>query len=352
MSMRRWIEIVERVGRLNEDTQSTQTIDNPAFEQWFGHSKVVDSHGRPLVVYHGTFRDFDEFMSGSHFGDIEAANSRIETKAARNPDRFTSNSGVIMPVYLSIQNPLRIEDDGGLVDGYDLVYAALEAKAITREETDFLLQNVRSSGVAQLRLFKLLHEKGYNGLVYRNVIEGNGDSWVPFFKHQIKSVFNRGTFSRLSDKILETTTGRRKVPLYHITDSSRLLSIQTRGLCPSFSREPAFRGRYVYLSNSAAHAEGYGDHHSDWKGAPVLLGMFSDQLDQSLLGPDDVDLPDLLGQRDWRGVSWHQSLRISGQCTYAGIIPPEIIQVSRAGSDDFRPLIVIDLSKASNAPRS
>jgi hypothetical protein len=28
--------------------------DNPAFRRWFGHSKVVDASGEPLVVYHGT----------------------------------------------------------------------------------------------------------------------------------------------------------------------------------------------------------------------------------------------------------------------------------------------------------
>jgi hypothetical protein len=42
------------------------------FWKWFGDSKVVDSEGRPLVVYHGTDTDFDQFIpkgrTASFFG--------------------------------------------------------------------------------------------------------------------------------------------------------------------------------------------------------------------------------------------------------------------------------------------
>jgi hypothetical protein len=38
------------------------------FWNWFGNSKAVDTDGRPLVVYHGTFKDFDQF-------DLSKANS-------------------------------------------------------------------------------------------------------------------------------------------------------------------------------------------------------------------------------------------------------------------------------------
>jgi len=40
--------------------RSVQT-DTPEFRRWFGKSKVVDEHGRPRVVYHGTNADFNEF---------------------------------------------------------------------------------------------------------------------------------------------------------------------------------------------------------------------------------------------------------------------------------------------------
>ncbi|MDR0646171.1 MAG: hypothetical protein LBG46_04225, partial [Elusimicrobiota bacterium] len=42
--------------------QSTADItQTPAFKKWFGDSKVVDSEGRPLVVYHNTTKSFNKF---------------------------------------------------------------------------------------------------------------------------------------------------------------------------------------------------------------------------------------------------------------------------------------------------
>lgn len=36
------------------------------FAEWFGDSKVVDQHGRPLIVYHGTATDLSSFSSDFH----------------------------------------------------------------------------------------------------------------------------------------------------------------------------------------------------------------------------------------------------------------------------------------------
>ena len=64
---------------------------------------------------------------------------------------------------------------------------------------------------------------------------------------------------------------------------------------------------------------------------------------RGLLGPDDVDLPDILGRdRDWRSVSWARSLRLSGQCAYAAVIPPGALRISRMGKSGFHPLTGVD----------
>lgn len=131
------------------------------------------------------------------------------------------------------------------------------------------------------------------------------------------------------------------VPLYHLTDAARAASIRELGLDPEASREPAFRGRHIYLSHDARHALAYENHHGDWRGRPVLLRISSSELDPALLGPDDVDLPDLLEQegngRQWSDVSWVDSLRISGQCTYAGVIPASAI--SFLDGTDWMPML-------------
>jgi len=35
--------------------------ESSAFKSWFGESKIVDEHGKPLVVYHGTRHEFSRF---------------------------------------------------------------------------------------------------------------------------------------------------------------------------------------------------------------------------------------------------------------------------------------------------
>ena len=93
--------------------------DTPEFRKWFGDSKVVGEDGRPLVVYHGTAKDFSVFDfgrsgestgntgfygSGSYFSQDAEDASAYASWARRLEDDATN----VMPVYLSIQNPLYI----------------------------------------------------------------------------------------------------------------------------------------------------------------------------------------------------------------------------------------------------
>ena len=50
-------------------TSGDQT-ESPAFKSWFGESKIVDEHGKPLVVYHGTRHEFSRFDIDK--GQVEA----------------------------------------------------------------------------------------------------------------------------------------------------------------------------------------------------------------------------------------------------------------------------------------
>jgi hypothetical protein len=90
-----------------------------AFRVWFGDSKVVSFDGRPLVVYHGTQYDFDAFdpeMQGDtvYSGDVGFffTNNPVEANGYATFD-WDRESPVpnVMPVYLSLQNPLLIDID-------------------------------------------------------------------------------------------------------------------------------------------------------------------------------------------------------------------------------------------------
>lgn len=62
------------------------------FSDWFVRSKVVDAHGEPLVVYHGSHSEFSVFEQqpgahlGFHFGNAVSANIRLEDTADSTMD--------------------------------------------------------------------------------------------------------------------------------------------------------------------------------------------------------------------------------------------------------------------------
>ena len=114
--VQRFREMAKLAGiRKSQDRKSGEQTDAPEFKAWFKDSKVVDADGKPLVVYHGTYslpgfdggefsfdakgiNDFGDADLGFFFGGPNVANA------------FAGNdteSG-ILPVYLSIQNPLSV----------------------------------------------------------------------------------------------------------------------------------------------------------------------------------------------------------------------------------------------------
>jgi len=67
-----------------------RNVDNPAFKDFFGKSKVVDDEGAPLILFHGTPHDFDAFQPGgteSAFGSAIYFSSGADD-VARNYSRI------------------------------------------------------------------------------------------------------------------------------------------------------------------------------------------------------------------------------------------------------------------------
>ena len=117
--------------------------ETPEFKKWFGDSKIVNSDGKPLVVYHGTKASFNEFDSlkvgtasdqgwyGSGFyftPDPEVASDVYAKRVGDGTDGAN-----VMPVYLSIKNPYdwRSENSIGLFQNN--AGASLEKRAELEE---------------------------------------------------------------------------------------------------------------------------------------------------------------------------------------------------------------------------
>lgn len=109
------------------------------FKNWFGNSKVVDEKGQPLVVYHGTGADFDEFKrkfakegrigKGFYFATdpTQASNYAFNS-------RQKGGEPNVMPVYLKASNILNTPsyDKSKPIDGikYGGMYLVYDPKQI------------------------------------------------------------------------------------------------------------------------------------------------------------------------------------------------------------------------------
>ena len=110
--------------------EAAEPVDSQAFKDWFGdwtsdranHSQVVDDQGRPLIVYHGTGANIEEFLpeftgqgndqygSGFYFTTDRETAEGYTTRTLNDQSKpgGTDNPNVI-PAYLNIRNPLVVE---------------------------------------------------------------------------------------------------------------------------------------------------------------------------------------------------------------------------------------------------
>jgi hypothetical protein len=206
---------------------SLRNTDTPAFKQWFKDSKVVDKKGDPLVVYHGTAYDFSEFSPerlGSNTGAPSARagffftarpktaeyyakgqfpNLESAAKAkrqiayvydtptgeyqegARVIDIKFSEEGTtpnIMPVYLSLQNPLTYDFKNKVYR--DKKYWELIDQAKKEGRDGVILKNTYDSG----------EYSRFDAIIRHGRFKGE-DIYIVFEPTQIKSAIgNIGTF--------------------------------------------------------------------------------------------------------------------------------------------------------------
>ncbi len=178
--------------------------NNPAFTKWFGKSKVVDSDGNPLVVYHGTsqagFSIFDMGLTGmSYFTPspdyasayVQPSMSAI-VKTGNQPDKTTEG---VYPVYLSIQN---------MFDTTNPKHKKIFDKEFFGKYGNMTPLN-EESGLPDWTdaedLKEFFEENGYkfDGI---KLAESHGNiTYAVSEPTQIKSIYNVGTFSETSDDI-------------------------------------------------------------------------------------------------------------------------------------------------------
>lgn len=138
---------------------SPSQTKSPEFKKWFKKSKAVDENGKPEVLYHGTTQSFDVFDMkraipdadlgkgfyftnnivdvNRNYGTIEGPDlkNKLERKTEQHPEythgqdedkddliklkvynSLATNQGNVMPVYLSLQNPVDLGEKGTFIE--------------------------------------------------------------------------------------------------------------------------------------------------------------------------------------------------------------------------------------------
>lgn len=168
------------------------------FRHWFGESKVVNADGSPRIVFHGTLSSFKEFCAakrnpemGFHFGTLRQA----EFFAGWDEGRRALTGSNIRPVYLRIENPLRLPDlfERGRRSAENVARWLCRDRLIGKDVRDAVYR-ARTSKDASSRIIVAIKCMGCDGIVYENDQEGGSDSdneesFVAFEPDQIRSVF-------------------------------------------------------------------------------------------------------------------------------------------------------------------
>lgn len=214
--------------------QSEPALRN--FYKWFGDSKVVDSQGRPLVVYHGTKAQFNEFL-GEKIG--QSGTSEGVGFYFTNDKGIATGYGDVMSVYLKLEKPVYAYAQVFMAEDYDGDLDIMEANAemirdasmqvledlkakgyefydeITSQmadiytETDYdslvntiemyIKDGIKAEEYDENKLYNdireaIIKEFGFDGFKTKRYNNSDAAVYVALMSNQIKSVNNRGTF--------------------------------------------------------------------------------------------------------------------------------------------------------------
>ena len=164
------------------------TEESSVKEPLYHGTVFIDESGQPFRVPN-TSTGTEKL--GFHVGTPEQASYRV--LLTPDPDVYQPNAH-LMPLYVNSKNPLRVTDDEAN-DASQLVKKLLVENKITPAQyKDFKAKSAHDDE-PEKHAVKLIKSLGHDSLVYSNIAEGAGDSYVLFNPHQVKSATsNVGTY--------------------------------------------------------------------------------------------------------------------------------------------------------------
>jgi hypothetical protein len=198
------------------------------FKSKFKDTTVVDEKNKPRVMYHGRNKDFESFDTGNVKTDTQEIGTHIGTADQAN-EFATREGGNVVPTYLDVKNPLRLNDWGGFHSGE--VLEQLRSRGGFDEDLLDEIEDIPSIVERNKAVVDLIKGSGYDGIVYLNKREGLNlkgtekqksekidelqdyddetlikkyvakDSYIIFDPAQAKSIFNKGSWSGSDDRL-------------------------------------------------------------------------------------------------------------------------------------------------------
>jgi hypothetical protein len=175
-----------------------QPVDTESanFKRFFGDSKAVNQDGSPMVLYHGTTADFDKFKVGKEGGAL--GNGLYFSPSREFADEYArEEGGNVVPVYVSIQNPLII--DGSI--SRDPMTEALVRLGVDRNKAENIVEKAyEDKGYITNEVKSRATKAGFDGIFQYK--EGELSEVVAFNPTQVKSsIGNVGTFDLADPRI-------------------------------------------------------------------------------------------------------------------------------------------------------
>jgi hypothetical protein len=214
-----------------------EVTQSPEFQERFAGSQVVNADGSPRAVFHSSPEQVEgAFRPLSHFGSAQAAEDRIIglTRFSESIGRDPGTPQTI-PVYLDIKNPLRLPDMASIYEDRmtgEVFRLPEDVEIIEQREAEMEMddealghegpsiwprqwggeEDVSSTLLEEgiidgdefesarhfgPELVEILKSKGYDGIVYENVVEDAGsDSYIIFDSDQVISAITGQTLAQ------------------------------------------------------------------------------------------------------------------------------------------------------------
>jgi hypothetical protein len=192
--MREWIDAARQLNEI-------AAPESKEFWNWFRGSKVVDEHGNPEILFHGTRKQFSGLRANNARHHINhkllfASNSPEAASEFAGVDRDEEpasdeqwTGGNVHPIYMRMVKPFSYTDLEEMGDRETAL-----SDQISREVLELLgpgrYNNLTNYGdwaiLEDDKVLAWLKSKGYDGFV---AWEGGGLSYACFDESQVRSVF-------------------------------------------------------------------------------------------------------------------------------------------------------------------